>query len=67
MNNYNIDRVERAERMVNEIAAVEKIQKIADSQNNQVENQLRDEAVGEQRLSQPQIKKLKTQKDLNIR
>lgn len=64
MNNYNIDRVERAERMVNEIAAVEKIQKIADSQNNQVENQLRDEAVGEQRLSQPQIKKTKTQKRL---
>lgn len=64
MNNYNIDRVERAERMVNEIAAVEKIQKIADSQNNQVENQLRDEAVGEQRLSQPQIKKTKTQKGL---
>ncbi|MCI5761192.1 MAG: hypothetical protein MR028_02055 [Ligilactobacillus agilis] len=64
MNNYNIDRVERTERMVNEIAAVEKIQKIADSQNNQVENQLRDEAVGEQRLSQPQIKKTKTQKRL---
>ena len=64
MNNYNIDRVERAERMVNEIAAVEKIQKIADSQNNQVENQLRDEAVGEQRLSQPQIKKTKTPKKL---
>ena len=64
MNNYNIDRVERAERMVNEIAAVEKIQKIADSQNNQVENQLRDEAVGEQRLSQPPIKKTKTQKRL---
>lgn len=64
MNNYNIDRVERAERMVNEIAAVEKIQKIADSQNNQVENQLRDEAVGEQRLSQPKIKKTKTQKRL---
>ncbi len=64
MNNYNIDRVERAERMVNEIAAVEKIQKIADSQNNQVENQLRDEAVGEQRLSQPQIKKTKNPKRL---
>lgn len=64
MNNYNMDRVERTERMVNEIAAVEKIQKIADSQNNQVENQLRDEAVGEQRLSQPQIKKTKTQKRL---
>ncbi len=64
MNNYNIDRVERAERMVNEIAAVEKIQKIADSQNNQVENQLRDEAVGEQRLSQPPIKKTKNPKRL---
>lgn len=64
MNNYNIDRVERAERMVNEIAAVERIQKIADSQNNQVENQLRDEAVGEQRLSQPPIKKTKNPKRL---
>lgn len=62
--NYNIERIERVERMINEIAPVEKVKKIADSQNTQIENELRDQEVGEQRLAQPQIKKTKTQKRL---
>ncbi|WP_278744317.1 hypothetical protein [Ligilactobacillus agilis] len=62
--NYNIERIERVERMINEIAPVEKVKKIADSQNTQIENELRDQEVGEQRLAQPQIKKAKTQKRL---
>jgi len=59
-----MNNLERIDRIVNEIAPVERVQKIADSQKELVENQLRDEGVTEQRLMQPQIKKIKTQKKL---